>query len=243
MLPRALARLRNVERWFFRMDVILNVSAFHASVAGGPTLTTPLRFRYSQRLRPEDVTTRFDWLNGKLSGPAVQIACRKLGEMAWLFRAGADAAELSPETVVYRVESWLPVAAETSGGLFWGVTTIEPGRVGDEYFMTQGHFHRKADSAEFYGGLHGQGLLLLMDRNGQTWAEPMDSGSLHYIPGDVAHRVINTGSVPLVFVACWPSDAGHDYATIRTHGFGARVLQVDGRPVLVPEARSESTGD
>jgi glucose-6-phosphate isomerase len=194
-------------------------------------------------LEPENANTRFDWLSGKLSGAAVELACRKLGEVEWLFRSRAAVAQMNPETVVYRVESWLPVPAETPGGLYWGVTTIEPGKVGDEYFMTQGHFHRKEDSAEFYGGLRGQGVLLLMDRSGRTWAEPMENGSLHYIPGNIAHRVVNTSDVPLVFVACWPGDAGHDYATIRNHGFGARVREVDGRPVLVPEARCESAGD
>jgi glucose-6-phosphate isomerase len=47
--------------------------------------------------------------------------------------------------------------------------------------------------------------------------------------------VANTGSEPLVFIACWPSDAGYDYATIERRGFSARLLQRDGVPVLVPQ--------
>jgi glucose-6-phosphate isomerase len=184
----------------------------------------------------------FDWA-GRLSGAEIEISCKRLGEIAILFHDAAAAARLDPETVVYRVESWLPVPPATAGGLFWGVTTIAPGKVGDEYFMTHGHFHEKPDSAEFYAGLSGQGMLLLMDPAGRTWSEPMENGSLHYIPGGIAHRVVNTGSVPLVFAACWPSDAGHDYAAIRTQGFGIRVRELDGRPVPVTEVPGEGAGN
>jgi glucose-6-phosphate isomerase len=185
----------------------------------------------------------FDWEAGRLSGAATEASSKTLGEIAFLFRDASAAARLDPETVVYRVECWLPVASGTSGGLFWGITTIAPGKVGDEYFMTHGHFHQKADSAEFYAGLSGEGMLLLMDRTGRTWSEPMARGSLHYIPGVVAHRVVNTGAVPLVFAACWPSDAGHDYTAIRNHGFGIRVREREGRPVPVAEVRGESARD
>ena len=50
----------------------------------------------------------------------------------------------------------------------------------------------------------------------------MKPGSVHYIPGNVAHRVANTGNEPLIFLASWPSDAGHDYARIRETGFSKR---------------------
>lgn len=61
----------------------------------------------------------------------------------------------------------------------------------------------------------------------------MKPGSVHYIPGKVAHRVVNTGDEPLVFLASWPSDAGHDYASIRTSGFGKRMVLRKGEPCLV----------
>ena len=61
----------------------------------------------------------------------------------------------------------------------------------------------------------------------------MVPGTVHYVPGNVAHRVVNTGDEPLVFLAIWPSDAGHDYARIRTTGFGKRVVLRDGGPCLI----------
>jgi glucose-6-phosphate isomerase, archaeal len=62
----------------------------------------------------------------------------------------------------------------------------------------------------------------------------MSPGSLHYIEGQHAHRVANTGDSPLIFWACWPSDAGYDYATIAERGFGSRLIAKDGIPEFVP---------
>ena len=106
-------------------------------------------------------------------------------------------------------------------------------KVGQEYFMTKGHFHSNSDRAEFYWGVEGEGFLILMDERRNVWAERMFPGSLHYIPGKVAHRVANTGYQKLVFSACWPSDAGHDYATIADAGFARRLVDVNGVPTLV----------
>ena len=61
----------------------------------------------------------------------------------------------------------------------------------------------------------------------------MAQGTVHYIPGKVAHRVVNTGNEPLVFLASWPSDAGHDYGSIRTSGFSRRMVLRDRKPCLI----------
>jgi glucose-6-phosphate isomerase len=140
---------------------------------------------------------------------------------------------MDPETEVYRVRFWKPVPDGTTGGLFWGSTIIQPGLVGDEYFMTHGHFHSIRNRAEFYATVKGAGAMLFMDEARKTWSQNMTPGSVHYIPGNVAHRVANTGSEPLVFLASWPSDAGHDYATIHTLGFSNRMVLRDGYPCLI----------
>jgi glucose-6-phosphate isomerase len=163
----------------------------------------------------------------------VRSSVKKLGQLKGIFADEPAWQQLDPETVVYRVWWWEPVAAGTSGGLFWGTTEIQPGRVGDEYFMTHGHRHLLRDRAEFYGTVAGSGMLVLRDADGRTWSEEMQPGSLHYIAGHISHRVVNTGSVPLRFVACWPSDAGHDY-DLGQSGFGLRVLHEQGKAVLQP---------
>ena len=104
--------------------------------------------------------------------------------------------------------------------------------------MTHGHFHARADRTEFYSTIEGTGALILMNDQRKTWVEEMSPGSLHHIPPRTAHRVANTGTTPLRFVACWPSDAGYDYDAIRTRGFSARLLSVNGSPTLVDEASS-----
>jgi glucose-6-phosphate isomerase, archaeal len=181
---------------------------------------------------------RVDWATGVLQGPEVQSSRKTIGDLKNLFQDSASAQKLPQDTLIYTVQWWSPVSDRTEGGLFWGNTTIEPGQVGHEYFMTHGHTHAKGDRTEFYSTVAGAGALILMSADRQTRIEEMAPGSLHHIPPHTAHRVANTGTQPLRFVACWPSDAGYDYQSIRTQGFSARLLAVDSQPTLVDEAPS-----
>lgn len=188
-------------------------------------------------------------LKGKILGPSVSVELlsgtlegrdvigieKKLGDLEGIFSDEECRRQMSQDTVVYKVQAHLPVEEGTPGGLFFGRTEIYPGKVGDEYFMTKGHFHSNSDRAEYYWGIEGEGLLLLMDRERNTWAERMYKGSLHYIPAHVAHRTVNIGDSILSFGACWPSDAGHNYDEILENGFSARALEKDGEAVLVTE--------
>ncbi len=180
---------------------------------------------------------RIDWSTGELCGVPVRSKHKRLAGMRGAYRDAAAFDALAPEELVYSVQFWMPVREGTPGGLFWGQTTICPGVVGDEYFMTAGHFHAARDRAEYYVTVRGEGGLLLMDEARDTRWERMQPGSVHYIAGGIAHRVANTGDGPLTFVACWHSDAGHDYGTILKHGFSARLRKVNGVPRLVPEDR------
>ncbi len=176
-----------------------------------------------------------NWDTGALQAPGLCAYEKKLGQLKGIFRDQQSWHQLDPEKVVYRVWWWEPVPAGTEGGLFWGTTEIQPGRVGNEYFMTHGHRHSIRNRAEFYGTVAGQGRLIFRDDAQGTWFEEMTPGSLHYIAGNVAHRVVNIGDQPLRFVACWPSDAGHDYDIAGGQGFGARVIEENGVPVFMPK--------
>ena len=94
--------------------------------------------------------------------------------------------------------------------------------------MTKGHFHAIRPGRVLLGW-----MLILMDRERNTWAEEVYPGSLHYIGSEIAHRLANTGNQKLIVGACWPSDAGHDYEEITVNGFSARLVEVDGKPALV----------
>jgi glucose-6-phosphate isomerase, archaeal len=174
-----------------------------------------------------------NWANGALQVPGLKMSERKLGQLTGIFRDQRAWKQLDPETIVYRVWVWEPVPSGTEGGLFWGITEIQPGRVGEEYFMTRGHWHAIRNRAEFYGTVTGTGKLILMNQTGRTWFEDMTPGSLHYVAGAVAHRLVNTGDFPLRVIACWPSDAGHDYELAGGRGFGRRIIETQGAPVLI----------
>ncbi len=171
--------------------------------------------------------------NYAMTGVPVINQTRKLKDIPGIFADEKTYSKMDQEQLAYKVQAWLPVAEGTPGGLFYGASTIYPGKVGNEYFMTKGHFHSQSDRAEFYWGVQGKGMLILMDRERNTWAEEVYPGSLHYIGGEIAHRLANTGNENLVVGACWPSDAGHDYDEIASTGFSARLLEIDGLPVLV----------
>ncbi|HYJ63175.1 MAG TPA: glucose-6-phosphate isomerase family protein [Parafilimonas sp.] len=172
-------------------------------------------------------------INEKLEGNKIERINRRIKNLKDIFFDKAALEKLNPETIVYEVESYLPVALNTEGGLFYGITYIHPGVVGNEYFMTKGHFHKIRNRGEFYCTLQGEGMLILMDEDRNTWAEKMYPGSIHYIKGNTAHRTANTGNSILSFSAFWPSDAGHDYAIISEQGFSKILINKDGKPALV----------
>lgn len=173
-----------------------------------------------------------DWLTGALSqGPTL----RKSTHIADLLHVFADETarqRLAPQTLVYEVEMLTTPTGE--GELFTGVTHLHPGKVGNEFFMTRGHFHQRREQGEVYFGLRGSGLLLLQTEQQEARLEQVFPGSVHIIPGFTAHRLINTGDAILSALAVWPTVAGHDYAAL-AQGFALRVV-AEQQQVVVKEA-------
>lgn len=167
-----------------------------------------------------------------LLGDPIINQTRKLKDLKGIFHDDAAYSNMKMDQIIYSVQSWMPVSEGTPGGLFFGTTNLIPGKVGNEYFMTKGHFHELINRAEFYWCVRGEGMLILMNQERVTWAEEMHPGSLHYVPSNIAHRVANTGNSTLIFGACWPSDAGHDYEEIAVNGFSARLVESHGKPIL-----------
>jgi glucose-6-phosphate isomerase, archaeal len=166
----------------------------------------------------------------------VQSAHVTVGDLEGVFADEAAFATIPGRALVYTTQVSRPIPEGAEGGLFYGHTLIMPGLVGSEFFMTRGHFHMVRNRAEIYWCLGGQGLLVLMTEDRKYQVETMLPGTVHYIPGHTAHRTVNTGHEVLSFTACWPSDAGHDYASITNFGFPVRVLSDDGRPAIVEAA-------
>jgi glucose-6-phosphate isomerase len=173
-----------------------------------------------------------DFATGRLRGAELLEKSTTLADLHGLFADPAADAEVDSQTVLYRV-AMLP-GSGVEGDLNMGVTHLEAGRIGSEFFMTRGHIHARAEQAEYYFGLCGTGLLLLQDMAGVCRLEQVFPGSVHHIPGHVAHRLINTGETRLSALAVWPAIAGHDYKLMAERGFGLRILAgEDGAPRVV----------
>jgi glucose-6-phosphate isomerase len=124
------------------------------------------------------------------------------------------------------------------GEIAFGTSITYPGRVGDEYFMTKGHFHRVLETAEVYYCLNGRGMMLMENPEGDWEARELTPGTAVYVPERCAHRSINTSADgPLVTFFAFRGDAGHDYGTIETQGFRKLVVERDGRPAIVDNPR------
>ena len=108
---------------------------------------------------------------------------------------------------------------EKDGDLLFGTSITYPGKVGKEYFMTEGHFHTVLDTAEVYYCLSGKGYMLMENPEGEWDAQELTPGKAVYVPGRWAHRSINIGTEPLTTFFVFRADAGHDYGTIETKGY------------------------
>ncbi len=122
---------------------------------------------------------------------------------------------------------------ESPGNLAFGTSIVYPGKVGEEYFMTKGHFHTILDTAEVYYCIGGKGLMLMENPEGEWEVQEFAPGRAVYVPGRYAHRSINTGSEPLITFYVFRADAGHDYGSIETRGFRKIAVEREGEPVLV----------
>ena len=117
---------------------------------------------------------------------------------------------------------------EHPGDLAFGTSICYPGKVGDEYFMTKGHFHTILDTAEVYLCIKGRGLILMESPEGDVAYEVLTPGKMAYVPKRWAHRSINIGTDPFIQFFTFRADAGHDYGTIETKGFRKLVVERDG---------------
>jgi glucose-6-phosphate isomerase len=167
--------------------------------------------------------------------PLVQ---RRLSDLRGCYRdpAAYEALLADGNPLVYSVSGVEPAAG--AGDLHYGVGVIHPGVVGDEYFLTKGHLHTWRDAAEVYVGLAGEGAMLLEDEaTGESRLLPLAARGVVYVPGHTAHRTVNTGDVPLVYIGIYPARAGHDYGALAEKNFRQVVVKRDGKPTLMERGR------
>jgi glucose-6-phosphate isomerase len=97
--------------------------------------------------------------------------------------------------------------------------------------MTKGHFHEANNQPEIYHCVQGEGFLQMMTLEGEYVSVPWKTDTITHIPPQFAHRVVNTGNIPLVFVASFHVAAGHIYGPIESKGFKYIIVEKDGKPV------------
>ena len=125
----------------------------------------------------------------------------------------------------------VPVPQEY-GQLMYCISTLQPGVIGDECFMTKGHYHLVSETAEIYLCLRGVGYMLMKTADGNCATQKMNRGKMVYVPPYWAHRSINIGNEPLISFCAYPGEAGHNYGDIEKEGFPRRVFKRNGEIVI-----------
>ena len=128
------------------------------------------------------------------------------------------------DPVVYEVCDFRP--SDDAGDMIFGVTRMSPGRIGNEFFLTRGHIHAKADRPEIYYGQKGSGVMLLESPAGEMRIVEIGPQTICYVPPYWIHRSVNVGDEDLVMMFCYPADSGQDYGIIERSG-GMRHRIVD----------------
>jgi len=169
----------------------------------------------------------FDMLTG-LSKTA-EYTSRRLSQMKNMFQDQEAVEKILAveDPVIY--DFYELGAPEREGDLAFGTTMIHPGKIGNEYYMTKGHFHNIVMTSEVYYTMKGRGYMMMENLEGDWMAEPLEAGKAIYVPRGYAHRTINTGDEDLMAFFVFGADAGHDYGTIETKGYRHIIVERDGK--------------
>ena len=184
-------------------------------------------------LLPENLSVAFGLDSARIGErPFVQ---RRLSDLKGCFAdpVAFETALAADDPVLYEVTAVEPASGD--GQLHYGLGILHPGTVGDEYWMTKGHLHSHRPAAEVYVGLKGEGVMLLEDEeSGESRMVTLKANSVVYVPGHTAHRTMNTGTEPLLYLGIYPSNAGHDYGAIAEKNFRMTVIRENGIPAMKP---------
>jgi glucose-6-phosphate isomerase len=154
----------------------------------------------------------------------------------FLDTAAYDALVYKENSLLYEVyEMRVP---EQMGELLQGISIVHPGKVGEEFFMTKGHFHSIIDTAEVYYCLRGTGYMVMETPEGEWAVEALSPHKILYVPPRWAHRSVNVSpQEDLVTFFVYPGNAGHDYGTIEQQGFRKLVVERAGLPAIIDNPR------
>lgn len=179
-----------------------------------------------------EILNQIDLESGTLAGVSPDVF--KLSDLSGCYsdRIGYRQLCRSENPEVYRLS-----VVETSGedgNINYLAGMLQPGRVGAEYFFSRGHIHRSLETPETYYCLKGGGLMLLQnERTGDCRLSEFSSGSIFYIPDFTAHRVINVGSKPLLFLGRYGAEPRGERARFHEKRFQSIVAATPHGPELM----------
>lgn len=165
----------------------------------------------------------------------VETGKRYLSQMKGMFadeEALRKKIEAEGDSLIYEFHG-LPLP-ETPGDFAFGCSILNPGKIGNEYYFTKGHFHTPLETGEVYYCLKGHGYMLLENPEGDWSAQELTAGQAVYVPPRYAHRSINVSpDEKLITFFVYRADAGHDYGTIETKGYRKLLVEKDGMPAII----------
>lgn len=168
-----------------------------------------------------------DLMSGTMAQPD-RVLVRRASDMQGYYRDPAALQKIVANGDPVHYEVFERVIPEEEGHLLLCISKLYPGVVGNECFMTKGHYHSVLATAEVYLCIAGEGFMMMKTKDGQCTTEPMRRHRMVYVPPCWGHRSINTGNVPLISFCVYPGNAGHNYGDIATEGFPKRVFKRDG---------------
>lgn len=178
---------------------------------------------------PYEVLTNLE--KGSMTSPAKRTIVRLRDLRPFLRRRDLIVKDAEADRIIY----WYYECSQLneSGQLNFGITTITPGIIGDEYHFTRGHYHTNPNAGEVYLTTKGEGILLTQSTNGKTREINLNPGLTAYISPGWAHRAVNTGDQDLVYFYSYPANAGHDYSLVEKDGFKKLVVRRKDMPTVI----------
>jgi len=147
----------------------------------------------------EPFAVDYDLAAGVMKNPQAHLV-RRVSDMRGHYRdtKAFDALVMDGDPVHYEVFE-TPVPHEASH-LMYCISDLRPGCVGDECFMTKGHYHTRINTGEIYLALRGRGYMMMKTTDGQCRHEEFAPGRMVYVPPYGGNHSINTGDEPPRFL-------------------------------------------
>jgi len=160
-----------------------------------------------------------------------KIEQRRLEDLDGLFRDKEAYGKAEKQKLIYSIYYF----DFAFNGLSCAVTEMLPGKIGEEYYFTKGHFHKPPEASETYIVLHGNGIVILQheDNEKPILIAPFSRGMVVFTPPYYGHRVVNIGSGKLYWISIFNTGVELNYEKILKEGFKVSVVEKDGKATFI----------